>query len=121
MKPLILSLQKGFMDNALEHLSIRHASSHRDVRYNSGFHVVSELPVLMVVLEPSCPSFQEAGFCVKSPLYVERYSGTEIRRRMIEGEKWEHLVPTPVAEVIKSFDGVSRLKNVSTSDSNFSL
>ncbi len=40
---------------------------------------------------------------------------------MIEGEKWEHLVPKPVVEAIKGFDGVTRLRNVSTSDSNFSL
>jgi nicotinamide-nucleotide adenylyltransferase len=67
--------------------------------------------------------FREAGFCVKeSPLYVrERYSGTEIRRRMIAGEKWEHLVPKSVVEVIKEIDGVTRLRNVSASDSNSSL
>jgi nicotinamide-nucleotide adenylyltransferase len=40
---------------------------------------------------------------------------------MIAGEKWEHLVPKPIAESIKEIDGVSRLRNVSASDGNSPL
>jgi len=40
---------------------------------------------------------------------------------MVEGEKWEHLVPKPIVEVIREIDGVTRLKNVSASDTNSSL
>ncbi|HII79012.1 MAG TPA: nicotinamide-nucleotide adenylyltransferase [Methanosarcina sp.] len=115
--------------NALEHLPIRHyVLPIEDVRYNSIWvhHVASRTPRFDVVYSNNplvIQLFREAGFSVKeSPLYVrERYSGTEIRRRMIEGEKWEHLVPKPVVEVIKDCDGVARLRNVSASDSNFSL
>jgi nicotinamide-nucleotide adenylyltransferase len=115
--------------NALEHLPIRHyVLPIEDVRYNSIWvhHVASRTPRFDVVYSNNplvIQLFREAGFCVKeSPLYIrERYSGTEIRRRMIAGEKWEHLVPKPVVEAIKDFGGVTRLRNVSASDSNFSL
>lgn len=62
--------------------------------------------------------FREAGFEVRSsPLYNrEEYSGTEIRRRMLEGEKWEHLVTPQVVEVIAEVDGVERVRNVNRGD-----
>lgn len=44
------------------------------------------------------------------------YSGTEIRKKMIEGDDWRQLVPTAVAEVIDEIDGVTRLRNVSQKD-----
>jgi nicotinamide-nucleotide adenylyltransferase len=58
--------------------------------------------------------FREAGYEVRnSPLYNrEMYSGTEIRRRIIEGENWEDLVPKGVAEVIMEIDGESRVKDL---------
>lgn len=115
--------------NALENLPIRHyVLPIEDIRYNSIWvhHVASRTPNFQIVYSNNplvIQLFREADFCVKeSPLYVrERYSGTEIRRRMISGEKWEHLVPKPVVEVIKEIDGVTRLKNVSTTDANSSL
>ncbi|AKB75498.1 Nicotinamide-nucleotide adenylyltransferase, NadM family [Methanosarcina lacustris Z-7289] len=115
--------------NALEHLPIRHyVLPIEDVRYNSIWvhHVASRTPRFDVVYSNNplvIQLFREAGFCVKeSPLYIrDRYSGTEIRRRMIAGEKWEHLVPKPIVETIKDIDGITRLRNVSASDNNFSL
>jgi nicotinamide-nucleotide adenylyltransferase len=58
--------------------------------------------------------FREAGYEVRnSPLYNrEMYSGTEIRRRIIEGENWEELVPKSVAEVIMEIDGEGRVKDL---------
>lgn len=54
----------------------------------------------------------------RSPLFKRSiYSGTEIRRRMISDEKWEHLTPKAVVEVIKEIGGVNRLKNLSLTDS----
>ncbi len=54
----------------------------------------------------------------RSPLFKRNiYSGTEIRRRMINDEKWEDLTPKAVVEVIKEIDGVHRLKNLSLTDS----
>ncbi|MBM5805224.1 MAG: nicotinamide-nucleotide adenylyltransferase [Candidatus Verstraetearchaeota archaeon] len=45
-----------------------------------------------------------------------KYSGTEIRRRMLKGEDWESLVPPAVVKVVKSIKGVERLKDITKSD-----
>ena len=56
----------------------------------------------------------------RSPLFKRSiYSGTEIRRRMLNDEKWEDLVPKAVAEVINEIDGVNRIKNLSSTDTLF--
>jgi len=63
--------------------------------------------------------FSEAGINVKkSPLFQrDVYSGTEIRRRMLNGKKWQDLVPKAVVKVIEEIDGVQRLKKLSKTDS----
>ncbi|HOB17601.1 MAG TPA: nicotinamide-nucleotide adenylyltransferase [Candidatus Methanoculleus thermohydrogenotrophicum] len=62
--------------------------------------------------------FSEAGMDVQSPDMYERlvHSGTEIRRRMLNGEPWEHLVPPAVVAVIREIRGVERLQRVARSD-----
>lgn len=62
--------------------------------------------------------FKEAGIKVKTPPLYNRkeYSGTEIRRRMLAGEAWEHLVPKAVVEIVKETDGIKRLKDLSMND-----
>ncbi|AEF97228.1 nicotinamide-nucleotide adenylyltransferase [Methanotorris igneus] len=62
--------------------------------------------------------FEERGYMVKKPEMFNRkeYSGTEIRRRMLNGEEWEPLVPKEVAEVIKEIRGVERLIRLSEKD-----
>jgi nicotinamide-nucleotide adenylyltransferase len=59
--------------------------------------------------------FSEKGFNVlETPLYSkDRYSGKEIRKRFITGEKWDNLVPKEVPDIIKKIDGVKRLKDLS--------
>ena len=59
--------------------------------------------------------FSEKGYGVKkTPLYDRgKCSGREIRRRIINDEPWENLVPGPVYDVIKNIDGVNRLKKLS--------
>ena len=62
--------------------------------------------------------FREKGFDVK-PLPLinrSRYSGTEIRAKMLKDENWRELVPEKVAEVIDMVKGVERLRDVSKSD-----
>lgn len=56
--------------------------------------------------------FQESGVrTVEAPLVDrEQMSATEVRRRMISGEKWQELVPVPVAEIIREINGVQRVK-----------
>ncbi len=62
--------------------------------------------------------FYERGYKVVIPPFYDRskYSGKEIRRRIIKGEKWEHLVPEAVVETIKEIDGISRLRALAQSD-----
>lgn len=62
--------------------------------------------------------FLEAGYKVKDVRFYERkfYSSTEIRKRMVNGECWEELVPKSVAEFIKEIDGVNRLRDLTKSD-----
>ncbi|HEX2558356.1 MAG TPA: nicotinamide-nucleotide adenylyltransferase [Nitrososphaera sp.] len=58
--------------------------------------------------------FRERGVeTVEAPLYRrEEMSATEVRRRMASGEKWQELVPLPVAEAIKEIRGVERVKSI---------
>lgn len=62
--------------------------------------------------------FKERDFEVRSPPMFNRgeYRGTEIRRRMLEDEEWEDLVPEGVYEIITEVDGVKRLKDLSKTD-----
>jgi len=62
--------------------------------------------------------FEERGYKVKKPKMFNRreYSGTEIRRRMLNGEEWEHLVPEAVVDVIKEIKGVERLRKLAQTD-----
>jgi nicotinamide-nucleotide adenylyltransferase len=55
--------------------------------------------------------FLEKGYSVeKTPLYDKhRFSGKEIRRRMMKGEQWKNLVPTEVNNLIKEINGTQRL------------
>lgn len=58
--------------------------------------------------------FREAGIQTKQHTLIQPglYSGREIRRRMLQNEPWEHLVPPEVAQFIHQIRGVERLKRV---------
>jgi len=62
--------------------------------------------------------FSEAGIEVKqSPLFKRNnYSGTEIRRRMLSGDKWEQFVPEKVVGIIRGINGERRLATIVQSD-----
>jgi nicotinamide-nucleotide adenylyltransferase len=80
-------------------------------------HVVSHSPKFDVVYAHNPLSirlFSEAGFdVVKLELHQpERFSGTEVRRRIMEGDEWRDLVPKDVAQVIDEIDGVDRIKEL---------
>jgi len=62
--------------------------------------------------------FHEAGITVQSPAMYERdtHSGTEIRRRMLEGVSWNHLVPPAVVQVLDEISGVDRLRQIAGDD-----
>jgi len=58
--------------------------------------------------------FSEKGYNVeKTPVYYEnKYSGKEIRRRIVKGKKWKHLVPLETFNIIKNVDGIKRMKEL---------
>jgi len=78
-------------------------------------HVMSLVPSFDVVYSNSplvVRLFKERGVKVESLPMTDRarLSGTEIRRRMFEGEDWASLLPEPVARFITEIDGVSRIR-----------
>ncbi len=94
-----------------------------DVERNSIWvaHVKSLVPPFRVVYtnNPLVKRlFEEEGYEVRPPGLYKReiYSGKEIRRRMLEGEPWEHLVPKVVAEIIKEIGGVERIRTIAKTD-----
>jgi len=58
--------------------------------------------------------FTEKGYDVTEPPLFNRkiYSGTEVRRRMLNDEEWESLIPESVVKVIGEIDGISRIKQL---------
>jgi nicotinamide-nucleotide adenylyltransferase len=46
----------------------------------------------------------------------ETLSGTEIRRRMMEGKPWKSLVPPAVVQVLEEIDGIGRLRQIAQDD-----
>ena len=94
-----------------------------DLRRNSlwAAHVQSMTPPFRVVHSANplvVRLFAEAGIPTHTdPMHErDRHSGTEIRRRMNEGEEWEGLVPPEVVAVISEIDGVGRLRQIARSD-----
>jgi nicotinamide-nucleotide adenylyltransferase len=80
-------------------------------------HVASQVPIFDIVYAHNPLSlrlFKEGGYkVVELELYEpNKYSGTEIRRRMMAGEEWRGLVPEAVAEFIGEINGVERLKSL---------
>ncbi|WP_254543327.1 nicotinamide-nucleotide adenylyltransferase [Halomarina pelagica] len=64
--------------------------------------------------------FEEAGIEVhSSPMFRrEVLEGSEVRERMMNGDDWRSLVPDAVVGVIDEMDGVGRLRQVGSTDSN---
>ncbi|PYB68508.1 nicotinamide-nucleotide adenylyltransferase [Thermoplasma sp. Kam2015] len=62
--------------------------------------------------------FMERRYEVRSLPMVNRkeWTGTKIREKMIAGQPWEEDVPDPVVEVIHEIDGISRIRQLSTTD-----
>jgi nicotinamide-nucleotide adenylyltransferase len=81
-------------------------------------HVVSIISDFDVVLSNNSLTkrlFSKKGYVVKETSLYDRdkYSGKEIRRRIINDESWVDLVPELVYNIIKNIGGVDRLKNLS--------
>jgi len=102
--PLFVIPIEDIKRNALWVAHVRSMTPPFDVIYSSN-------PLVMRL-------FAEEGIPVQSPALYERelHSGTEIRRRMLRGEPWEHLVPVSVIEVLREIDGIARLLQIATDD-----
>ena len=55
---------------------------------------------------------------VKEPILINRikFSGENIRKLIVNSEKWDDLVPVPVKELMMNIDGIERIKILSKSD-----
>ena len=64
--------------------------------------------------------FYEENYEVKSPpLYSRKLlSGREIRKRMINNDDWQSLVPSSTVEIIKEIDGINRIQHLAKKEKN---
>ncbi len=62
--------------------------------------------------------FLESGYEVKSIRLYQRklYASTLIRERMVNQQKWMHLVPKSTATFIKQIDGINRIRDLTKTD-----
>ena len=80
-------------------------------------HVVSIVTDFDVVLSNNSFTkklFSEKGYAVKETSLIkrEKYSGKEIRKRMMQNKSWEKLVPEPVVTIINDIDGLRRVQDI---------
>lgn len=80
-------------------------------------HVEKLLPRFNVVYtneELERRLFKEKGYRINATGFFNRkkYSGVEIRQRIIQGKKWEHLVPKGTLKVMRKINGVERIKSL---------
>ena len=115
----VMMLTKALSENGI-HASKYYIIPIQDVACNSTWvaHVKMLTPPFEYVYSGN-PLVQrlfiEAGNKVTEPPLFNReiYSGTEVRRRILEDENWESLVHKCVANVIKEINGISRMKHLS--------
>lgn len=62
--------------------------------------------------------FKEAGYNTKSApmLNRNRWSGTKIRQKMMNGGDWQLDVPEEVARTVEEIDGISRIRDLGKTD-----
>ena len=80
-------------------------------------YVTSIIPDFDVVLSNNDLTkrlFKEQGYIVRETPEYDRtkYSGNQIRKKMINNEPWENLVPEPVAKIIKKIKGLERIQKL---------
>lgn len=115
----IMMIRQALLDTDIVHYAIPVEDLQRNSVWVS--HIVSMTPPFDIVYSNNplvIRLFEEAGIKVlQQPMYNrDGYSGREIRRRILEGEEWEHLVPSTVADILRDIDGVERLRQISRTD-----
>jgi nicotinamide-nucleotide adenylyltransferase len=116
-----LMISKSLRDDGI---SIFYVVPILDVNWNAVWvsHIESLIPPVDVVFtnNPLIERlFKEQDYNVRVPLLFNRkeYSGSEIRRRILNNESWESLVPQAVVAVLKEIDGIKRMEDLEKSDS----
>jgi len=84
-------------------------------------HIESYVPPFDIVYSNSPITrslFRQVGYDVRrTKAYNQKlYSGSEIRRRILAGERWRHLVPPAVASIVEGLDAKERLAAASGSE-----
>ena len=93
-----------------------------DIEYNAVWasHVMSLCPDFDVVLSNNpltIELFSPHKRVIETGMFSRKeYSGREIRRRMMEGDDWDDLVPQAVSEYIRKIGGEERITYLSRSD-----
>ncbi len=118
----MLMLSKALAETGIDTSRV-HIVPIPDVNNNSLWvsHVISFSPPFSIVYSGNPlvqRLFKEAGFDVRAPPLYNRqeYHGTKIRKHMIEGKRWEHLVPKPVLKIMLEIDAVDRMRDLSKTD-----
>ncbi len=64
--------------------------------------------------------FAEEGYEVRQPILYDRMhlSGTEVRKRILNDENWQELVPNATVDLINEIRGDERLKNLSVKEAS---
>jgi nicotinamide-nucleotide adenylyltransferase len=112
------------LSRVLEHVDTRtYVVPIEDIERNSVWvsHVKSMSPDFDVAFSNNplvVRLLEEAGIEVRQSEMYKRddLKGSKIRRRMIAGEDWTHLVPAEVVSVVEEIDGVERLRAVASDD-----
>ena len=115
----VMMIRHALGDTGVPH----YAMPVEDIQQNTVWvsYVSSRTPPFEVVFSNNplvIQLFREANIEVKQPpMYLRsQYSGTEIRKRIVQDMEWKHLVPPAVVDVIEEVDGVERLRNISKTD-----
>ena len=89
----------------------------KDSAFKVTYHMMPGLPLSSQKKDIACfkKLFSDKRYIVKKTSLFERekYSGKEIRKRMIYNKPWKELVPEAVKIIIKDIDGVQRVKGLS--------
>ncbi|MBR1610505.1 MAG: nicotinamide-nucleotide adenylyltransferase [Methanobrevibacter sp.] len=95
----------------------------QDINFNAIWvsHVKMLTPPFSVVYSGNSlvkQLFAEEGFEVRQPPLYDRehLSGTEVRRRILEDDNWQELVPKATVDTLAEINGVERIKNLSVKE-----
>jgi len=75
--------------------------------------IISEFDVVYTGNDLTEKLFKEKGITVRKINLIPGISATEIRKRIVNNENWQELVPNEIIDYIKKIDGVKRIKDIS--------